>query len=548
MKKDTVYVDADDEISVIVDKVKASKAKVVALVLPKRCNVLHSAVNMKILNKAATTAKKSIVLITSEKAIMSIAGSSGVYVASTLSSKPAVPAVAAAAGLAAAHEVSANLDGDEPAIDETKSIGELDGDTPIELTDTDVTDDKEDTKTTTKKDKKLAVPNFESFRTRLFIGIGLLLLFFVLWYVAAFVLPRATITIEAEQRDIPVAVGITASSDYTDDIEKKTFKLETKTIDKSASKEAPATGEKNVGKKATGTVSFYNCSIDDKLNDTVRTVPAGTGVSSGSKTFITQAAVSVKPSGFNNNVCKKDQPTAEIAVVAQESGGDYNLSARNYSVSGVSTMTAVDSSGMGGGTDETVKIVAASDCDALEAILLAESNSDEVKAQLKTELEAEGMFASLDTYKSEVTSSSCLPAVGEESETVTAKASYKYTLSGVNSDSLTQLVTDEALKEAGEEQTIIDTGMSTASLTVDQNNGDELEMTIKTVAVTGVKQDKDAIANMVAGKNARETADTIREINGVKDVTVDYSPLWVRKTPTKTEHITIEFTSSSDGN
>ena len=66
MKKDVIYIEADDEIAVVADKLVASKSKVVALVLPKRCTMLHSSVNMKILNKAATNANKSIVLISTE--------------------------------------------------------------------------------------------------------------------------------------------------------------------------------------------------------------------------------------------------------------------------------------------------------------------------------------------------------------------------------------------------------------------------------------------------------------------------------------------------
>src|SRR5579884_3157174 len=90
--KDTIYVDIDDEITGIIDKVKASDGKVVALVLPKRAGVFQSIVNMKLLKRAADESKKNLVLITSEAGLLPLAGASGIHVAKTLTSKPEIPA------------------------------------------------------------------------------------------------------------------------------------------------------------------------------------------------------------------------------------------------------------------------------------------------------------------------------------------------------------------------------------------------------------------------------------------------------------------------
>ena len=57
--KDTIYIDVDDEITAIIDKVITSKHKIVALVLPKRAVVLQSIVNMKLLKRTADEAKKA---------------------------------------------------------------------------------------------------------------------------------------------------------------------------------------------------------------------------------------------------------------------------------------------------------------------------------------------------------------------------------------------------------------------------------------------------------------------------------------------------------
>src|ERR1700751_4777818 len=89
--KDVIYVDVDDEITSIIDKVENSEHKVVALVLPKRAATLQSIVNMKLLKRSADNADKNVVLITSEHALMPLAGAAGLHVARNLQSKPEVP-------------------------------------------------------------------------------------------------------------------------------------------------------------------------------------------------------------------------------------------------------------------------------------------------------------------------------------------------------------------------------------------------------------------------------------------------------------------------
>src|ERR1700712_4403491 len=89
--KDTIYIDIDDEITGIIDKLQASNGKVVALVLPKRAAVFQSIVNMKLLKRSADNEKKNLVLITSEAGLLPLAGAAGVHVAKTLTSKPVIP-------------------------------------------------------------------------------------------------------------------------------------------------------------------------------------------------------------------------------------------------------------------------------------------------------------------------------------------------------------------------------------------------------------------------------------------------------------------------
>ena len=95
MNKDVIYIDGDDDITAIIGKVKASKEKVVALVPPKRIGVLQSAVNLRLLQRAAGSGQKHLVLITNNQALMALAASAKLPVAKNAQSKPEIPEIAA---------------------------------------------------------------------------------------------------------------------------------------------------------------------------------------------------------------------------------------------------------------------------------------------------------------------------------------------------------------------------------------------------------------------------------------------------------------------
>ncbi len=91
--KDIIYLDIDDEITTIIDKIEASKADLVGLVLPKRAAVLQSSVNIKLLKRAVDSIGKKLVLITTDASVVSLAADNKIYVAADTSSKPEIPEV-----------------------------------------------------------------------------------------------------------------------------------------------------------------------------------------------------------------------------------------------------------------------------------------------------------------------------------------------------------------------------------------------------------------------------------------------------------------------
>ena len=73
MNKDVIYIEAEDDITDILSKVKNAKNKIVALVPPKKAGVLHSAVNFKLITKTATKAEKTVVLVSADESLKRLA-------------------------------------------------------------------------------------------------------------------------------------------------------------------------------------------------------------------------------------------------------------------------------------------------------------------------------------------------------------------------------------------------------------------------------------------------------------------------------------------
>ena len=247
--KDVIYIDVDDEITGIIDKVTSAQAKIVAVVLPKRANVFQSVVNMKLLKRRAEAAKKQLVLITSETSLMPLAGSVGLYVAKTLQSKPEIPEMPAPdAPLDDVGEAVPVDGGFDPDLAKDKPIGDLAvaasgvnaaAQMPEETIELDNTDaeppapaagsggkdvaalaaggatGKAGKHGKSKKDKKLKVPNFNRFRILLMLGGLVLILLVAAWYVAFNILPTAAVTITTSASSINSTPTLTLDTNAT---------------------------------------------------------------------------------------------------------------------------------------------------------------------------------------------------------------------------------------------------------------------------------------------------------------------------------------------
>mgnify|MGYP003387910395 CR=1 FL=1 len=531
--KDTIYIDVDEEITGIVNRVQNSPKKIVALVLPKRAAVFQSIVNMKLLKRTADQNDKKVVLITSEAALMPLAGVAGVHVASNLTSKPFLPpSPKGAAPPPAGSQEDVQIDPKTPIGEVTgepdESI-EVDNSQPTPLTSKDANPKK-----SKKGGKGLKVPNFDSFRKKLFFAIilGIIIVAGLVW--AIFLSPKATVTLKTESSEIPT------SFDFSADTNAESLNLESNVVPASKrektsteTEKSSASGEKDKGSKAGGVVSLKNCS-----NQAVN-IPAGTGISSGNLTYITQTPVSLTDGNFDfGGDCKSTgSHTANVNVVAQNKGEQYNSGSKQYTVSGFSEVEA-NGSQMSGGSSKVVKIITQQDIDSAKQRI--EAKKDDAMKELKEELERDGYVAIKETFSDNSPQYRASPSVGAEGDEVTVTADITYSMLGIKEDDLKKLI-DEQVKDQvnSGSQGVLDQGLSSALYQISGDaKGDVVSINIQTNVSVGPDLNQDELKAQIAGKKPSEAEAILTSRSGVIEAKVEVKPGWASSIPKKTARIT----------
>ncbi len=549
-QKDTIYLEPDDDITAIVEKVESAENKVVALVLPKRAASLQSIVNMRLLKRNADKAGKSVVLITSEDSLLPLAGAAKIHVAKNLQSKPEVPLAPRGAKETGEKEaeIPEDLAGtaeDVPTtLDYHRSVGALAviaDEESVELGDVADGEDADKSKKTKKsRENKIKIPNFDRFRLLLVLGIVGLIALIVVLVMALRVWPSATITIQTESIPVDTKFALTTSDSAKEyNAEKKVIPIATKTSEQTSVQSVTATGQQNNGEKATGSVTMTAQACAPNLS-TPSAVPAGTGVSVNGLTFITQSST-----GFSfvsaSGSCINYEAVSSTQVRAQSGGSKYNIAAgSSFTVAGRGDVEATGSATTGG-TDNITTIVSQADLDKAKEKVTTES-ADTFARKFQADLTKAGEYVLPSTLKVGEAAVTSTPAVGQPGNTVSVTIKIPHTIFTVKKVHLEEAVKKQALSQVNTKKQKLETDdVLTGANIVDQNGPTpndviiNIDQTLSAIPIL----DAEAIKKQIAGLKSAGIKSQISKLTGVKTVEVKMRPFYVSKVPTKSSKVTI---------
>lgn len=542
MQKDVIYIDTEDDITAIIGKVKAATAHIIALVPPKRIGAIQSAVNLKLVHRAAEQGDKRLVIITSNPALMSLAGSVGIPTAKNLQSKPEMtdPATVEPDGEDIIDGNSLPIGEHAAAAEKQDQVSPADGAAVIAASavgvaavaaSKDKTDSSKGLSTAPASKSRIKVPNFDLFRKKLLIVavVAAALSGFLVW--AIMFAPRANVVVKARTSESvlnsKVAVGVRLETNLQDG----TLRGVAKSVVQDASVSFDATGKKNVGEKATGTVTFST--RDTEALGTV--IQSGTVLATASGlTYATNQSVTIS---YDN------RRGATVGITATGQGTSFN--GASGSVSGAPAgISASITTTTAGGTDKTVAVVQQSDVDAVADTLVKDEDSDKAKQSLQNEFGADYVIVG-DSFKVDAGQAVPSPAVGEEATDGKGSLSGKvtYSIMAVNKKELAAYL-DKYLQQQIDgkaNQKIYDNGLKSVELKDGIGEGDNFIATISAKGKIGPNIDEANLREYAKGKKLGEIKMYVEAVPGVESADVRFSPFWVTKAPSDDSRITIEF-------
>ena len=568
MNKDTFYIEPEDDITDIINHIKASKQKIIALVPPKKLNVLRSSINLKLIARTAKMHDKAIVVVTTDPTLMKMAALSSLPFAKNLSSRPTLPSEFNEADLeypakskkaspsdeieinekvTPASSVSRVRTTNEDAANRANTTSNLTKNSTMNLDSEEVakTSDEEDSGEQPKK-----ILTLDSLKNRIIIGVvaAVLLIGSFIW---AFILaPAAKISVKIKTIAENFSENVSFVTDAKQAVSKDgKFFLETASLEKNSEVEFEATGEKNVGDKATGElrlIATFDMSTTTATasRPDVATVPQGSAFAYRNLNFLTNQEVKISWDGSISNCdagrhSGKCQVAKTVKATAIEGGAKYNIEAVSSGwQSSVAGVEGYANSAFKGGTDKIQKIVTASDITKAKEKL---TEADGVKEELFEKVPSDDIKIE-DSYKKVTADPTSSPAVDQPTENGKAKLTAKttYSVNYVDKAAIEEYVKSVVSTRLGSDQKIYETG--NIFIEKFQNNNNSVTAKIKATLKTGPEVTEQSVLEKSLGKKVGEVTTLIKSINGVSDVEVNTSFPWVRQIPNDANKVSIKIT------
>ena len=581
MNKDVIYIEPEDDITDIILKIENSKEKIVALVPPKKAGVLRSVVNIKLIAKAGVSADKTVVLVTVDPSITKLAATTKIPVAKNLQTAPEVPKLGDEESVDDSSEKEDLVeDGDdeeeeekdEKSEDEEENSEKDEDDEQDEEEEGDEEEEEKDEKKSkkekkekkSKKSKKTGglknwIKNHKKLAIFAFIA-GLAIIGLLIWMI--FIAPAVDITVSIKTEKKNFSENVTFVDKLEDEnAEEGKFFLEQKKIEETQKIEFDATGKKNIGEKAHGTLKL-SAYFDGKGSVAIN--GGKTQFTYNGLTYIANKDVGLSWDGMTPSDCDKfglsPSPSgiskvsclvsANIEVTAIEGGAKYNVPAAGSGWSTLSGINVVSITAMEGGTDDVITVVQQSDVIAAQNQIKSskeEENKEKLFEKIKNE-SGDKYYIIESSFEQSISDDVITPAVDEKvGEGVQPSLEVKTTSTVyvIDKIKLEEYVDNKA--KLGDDQKTY----KIENIYIENMSHIAVGVTTKLKAqyFVGPKVTKEELIEKIKGKGLGDANREISDINGVSDVKIDKSYPWVMVVPTNSGKIKISFeVKDQDGN
>lgn len=343
-------------------------------------------------------------------------------------------------------------------------------------------------------------------------AILLIVILVVVWYLFGV---KATVVLDIKPKTVEQTKAATFVLEKQTDVGGGIIAADIVSVSEEGDLSTSATGTKDVGEKAKGTIVLYGRFAQEK------TIPAGTSLtSSNDLVFITDDSVKIA----SVSAADSSASTAKVAVTAKAIGKESNLPSGAKFTVGTFTAAEVigkNDSAFSGGNKKEVTVVSKKDVDKLTADLgknLASKAQEQVKKQLSDDQMALPSF-----FEQDVSKTSFDKKVGEEASSVTITGTVAYKTFVYNKKDMEQF-TKGAIKDAISGMQLAQDGISYTVSDVKKKSDNEIQGNLKIKAAILPKLDIASLQQQIAGKSFNDAVDILIKIPQVEDAIIKLNP------------------------
>lgn len=363
------------------------------------------------------------------------------------------------------------------------------------------------------KDIRLKTPTLPKGRKIIFVPPLIVGFFLSLLLLYIFGL-RSTVVLTLDPKIIEKDQEVVFSTVSKTETTKQTVSAELVSTSLDGTATVPATGKKEVGDKAKGTITILSSLTKEQ------TFTQGTIVtSSNGLAFTLDKDIKVASSSGLS-----DLKSAQASLTAKDIGKEYNLpSGAKFTVGSFekSEVEAENETAFSGGTKKEVTVVSKDDINKLtEEIIkkLEQKAKDEIVSKISKEQAVLPLFLSQTVTKKEFSKDAL-----EEASSLTLKAEVTYRGISYKKDDLNRIAA--ALLQNGlKDKIIAQEGISYEVKELKQKNDKEVLATLKIKASLLPKLNNEEIARQIKGKTFEEAEDFLMKLPQAADVRISLHP------------------------
>lgn len=577
-KQKIIYLNADDEINFIIDKIKKCEMKEITLIIPENAVILQNLMNLKVLRMNAKELEKSISIVTvddseyfeADNKIENQASSIKDLIEESDEEKEddeedsKVSLVENSEDKKSESKIKmrdiikrkkVNVDNVDNEIKEIRKEREEKLLQQKEFNQDEIknTEDNKDVNINkinnfekSKKQNRRKI-NLPSLSSKFFAGF-IIVCFVTTLAILGFVLPKSDIVVTLKTEALTYDFEFVAD-ELINKIDPVSDKIPSEKIDitNEESGDYSATGKKHITEKATGKITIYN-----ECSTSAKPLVINTRFLSRQEDKIFRIKKSVMIDGFTKPEDKIIPGKLVVEVVAEEPGESYNISKTSFTIPALQELNpwmyeclyARSENSMSGGADREVLYF--SDSDYLTAKenltkIVKEKNEKDFSDKISDEyvlleyLEQSEDIKIGDDVK-----------VGDIVDNFQMTVSMKTEVLLVAKNDLDDLIDEKINSNLSSEIEFVEGSRECEIGEVNKSENGKIFIPVSVSQDSTVKIDVDKIKSEIAGKDELELRKYFVNVEGIKSTSVGFWPFWVKNIPSSPDkiNITIDINNS----